>query len=444
MAVWQEKLCRLVESRWFMLAQLLFACVSTTFSLEHYAIPVFILTILVVLIISPNFLDILLPILLVNALAFRTTGQDAMLLRHVWMAVPAVIAIILHFALHRHRLSVGKSFWPLLAVSAALLLGGMGTITKAEYFNPGALYYTVFLGIGMVFFYLWMRSSVFSTDVYDAKDRLMEILCFMGVYAAFIIWEHAIRTWVAFGEMQVPIAPNDLCELLMFAIPAAFYFAVKKYCFIFLGFCLYFSMIPARSLSALFFGAILVAFCLWYIFCYRSSYRVLTTLITVFCLGAAIFIAWRAGLLTPDGFESFFLEEENGRLPLFRRALDQFFANPIFGGGMGAKSDSSSFMGIPWTHNYILQIMGSTGIVGLLAYGYQMVVRVRLALSRVDHFRMAAFLSYLGIFLISMLQPGEFCPMPYELLAVCLFVFLELTEEGDTSAGSLNEAYFAS
>ena len=101
-------------------------------------------------------------------------------------------------------------------------------------------------------------------------------------------------------------------------------------------------------------------------------------------------------------------------------------------------------MGILWTHNYFLQIMGSMGIVGLLAYGYQLVVRARLVFARIDRFRMAVFLSYLGIFSISMLQPGEFCPMPYELLTVALFVFLEFTENGDVSARSLNNAYFAS
>ena len=444
MVAFQEKLCRAVESRWLMVAFALFACISTAFSLEHYAIPVFILSMLVILIISPNFLDIMLPLLLLNALAFRTTGQNAMLMRHVWMAVPVVIAIVLHFVLHRRRLSVGKSFWPLLAVSAALLLGGLGSITAAEYFNLGSLYYTVFLGLGMVFFYLWMRSGIFSTDVYDAKDRLMEILLLMGVYAAFIIWEHAIRTWIAFGEMQAPVAPNDLCELLMFAIPAAFYFAVKNYGFLFLGLGLYFSMLPAHSLSAAFFGAILLIACLVYIFCYRPTCRIATVLITTFCGIGAMLVAWHGKLLTPEGFEAFFLKEENGRLPLFRYAMDQIMANPVFGGGIGAKSDHAAFMGILWTHNYFLQIMGSMGIVGLLAYGYQLVVRARLVFARIDRFRMAVFLSYLGIFSISMLQPGEFCPMPYELLTVALFVFLEFTENGDVSARSLNNAYFAS
>ena len=103
-----------------------------------------------------------------------------------------------------------------------------------------------------------------------------------------------------------------------------------------------------------------------------------------------------------------------------------------------------TFMGYPWAHNYILQILGSMGLVGAVAYGYQMVVRVRLLFARIDRFRMAVMLCYLGIFSISMLQPGEFCPMPYELLTVCLFVFLEMTERGDVPTRSLDKTYFAS
>ena len=56
---------------------------------------------------------------------------------------------------------------------------------------------------------------------------------------------------------------------------------------------------------------------------------------------------------------------------------------------------------------------------------------------------LAFFMSYIGLLLMSQLNPGEFCPMPYELLVVCLFVFLELTEDGEVPARSLDQAYFS-
>ena len=69
------------------------------------------------------------------------------------------------------------------------------------------------------------------------------------------------------------------------------------------------------------------------------------------------------------------------------------------------------------------------GIIGVLAYGYQLYERGKLIFSHPDPFRLAAGLSYLGLFLISMLQPGEFCPMPYAMMAVMIFTVLEVSEE---------------
>ena len=110
---------------------------------------------------------------------------------------------------------------------------------------------------------------------------------------------------------------------------------------------------------------------------------------------------------------------------LFKKAWENFLSHPLFGVGMGAGNTGESVLNGFWTHNYFLQILGSMGMLGALAYGYQLFVRVRLALAHPSALRLIVFLSYLGIFLASMLQPGEFCPMPYELLAVGLFVILE-------------------
>ena len=38
-------------------------------------------------------------------------------------------------------------------------------------------------------------------------------------------------------------------------------------------------------------------------------------------------------------------------------------------------------------------------------------------------------LSYLGILLMSQVNPGEFCPIPYGMITVILFIFLENGED---------------
>ena len=39
--------------------------------------------------------------------------------------------------------------------------------------------------------------------------------------------------------------------------------------------------------------------------------------------------------------------------------------------------------------------------------------------------------SYLGILLMSQVNPGEFCPLPFELLTVLLFILQERRLEND-------------
>ena len=73
----------------------------------------------------------------------------------------------------------------------------------------------------------------------------------------------------------------------------------------------------------------------------------------------------------------------------------------------------------------IPQIIGSLGIVGVLGFGYQIYGRVRMILSRFSPFVLCLALSYVGVFLMSQVNPGELCPLPYELLVVFFFVLME-------------------
>ena len=61
----------------------------------------------------------------------------------------------------------------------------------------------------------------------------------------------------------------------------------------------------------------------------------------------------------------------------------------------------------------------------MLAYGYQAFGRFKIWLKTKDPQNTALFLSYVGLLLMSQVNPGEFCPLPYEFLAVMIFVLLE-------------------
>ena len=108
--------------RGFMIGLTAACALVVAFSAELLFIPVLILLFDVIFVVSKNFLDALLPILLLNAMALHAGTMEVALFPYAWLAIPTVIALVLHFLLYPVRIQIGKSFWGLVAVSVALLL----------------------------------------------------------------------------------------------------------------------------------------------------------------------------------------------------------------------------------------------------------------------------------------------------------------------------------
>ena len=264
----------------------------------------------------------------------------------------------------------------------------------------------------------------------------MEILYCLGLFCAFFMVEQGVRMLLCYGKLGAYVGANDICIFVLFSLPAFFYFARRHYIHFYIGAFLVGCMALTYSITGAFVGGILAVVGLFYLWFYAPSRRLITGINAVLVFIGVAVIVWRFELYDAEKLKELFFAEENGRVQLLQTAWQGFLKNPVFGSGLGNLEgyDSSlvSGLAIPWTHNYFVQIIGTMGIVGALAYGFQMVVRARLALVRRTPFRVAVAISYLGIFLISMFQPGEFCPMPYQMMAVLFFVFLEMTEQDDT------------
>lgn len=430
-----DKIRAAINSPRATVAYFLLAALTVTLSIEQYVIPLWILWLLFVLLIEKNFLSIFFPMLLLNAFALRTAGHDLALMRHVWLIVPVLAAISLHFVIHYRKFVRGRQFWSHVALSVALVLGGAFSISAKEYFSADALYYVGLLGPGMLFFYLWFRNSLEDAGAYDIKEKLMESLYGLGFFCFYSIVDQAIRNLLAHGTVNVPyIWGNDISVLMLFAIPAALYYARGRYAHLISAF-LFVAVLPlTRSYAGILVGCGMLVLSLGYLAFYRKKTRALTlSLLGGLCLAgiaAFVFLCVRAG-----GLSALFRAEENGRLSLLAEAWRNFCASPVFGAGLGEKGDAEvHFLAIKWTHNYLMQIVGSLGLVGVAAYGYQMYLRARLALAKRDAFTVAATLTYLSLFFVSMLQPGEFCPMPYATMAVMIFTVLEINAEKEKNA----------
>ena len=116
------------------------------------------------------------------------------------------------------------------------------------------------------------------------------------------------------------------------------------------------------------------------------------------------------------------------RWALLAQAWKDFRQHPLLGIGLGSQKNAALFTGVPGSmvfyHNAAAQVLGSMGLAGAAAYGLLLVRRVRLLLRGGDACLMLGMF-YLGMLLVSMTNPGLFCPLPNAALTVLAFAVLE-------------------
>ena len=78
-----------------------------------------------------------------------------------------------------------------------------------------------------------------------------------------------------------------------------------------------------------------------------------------------------------------------------------------------------------WYHSSPFQVIGSFGIVGIAAYGYIFVARIVYFARRNTLTNKFIFIAYIGMQLMSLVNPGLFSPVPYLLMMTLLFVIMD-------------------
>ena len=75
-----------------------------------------------------------------------------------------------------------------------------------------------------------------------------------------------------------------------------------------------------------------------------------------------------------------------------------------------------------WYHCSVLQVIGSFGLIGIVAYSYQMIERLKLFKSRNSLFGKSVFFSFLSLEFMSLVNPGVFSPLYLFYLTVLLII----------------------
>ena len=226
--------------------------------------------------------------------------------------------------------------------------------------------------------------------------------------------------------------------MLLISLPAVSYFAARdRRHFLAVAF-LYFMMLMTGSRSGLIFGTAMLLLCLAYVYYCNPERRAVYRRVGLISLvpAVALLIALVPRLFASRMVDGALISPDDSRYTFFIQGLLDFVKNPLFGCGLGSMHNAPIFLGVEgsivWYHNLIAQILGSMGLVGAVGYGWLFYDRVRLLWRKRSRTTLAFALAYFAMLLISMTNPGMFCPMPNALLMVAMFVVVE--RQPDTAA----------
>ena len=434
---------RLFLNRYFFL--FLF-CLATGFVVtenEVLGAIVFIGIICLALLFCEDILATTLPFLLLCVFVTDCYNSFDIFIQYVWIAVPAVLSILFHFIVYRRKIQIGSSFWGLVAVSIALLCGGIGMISAKDYFRVGTLYYTIFLGIGMVVAYLLLKSQMCVKRPYDVSKKFLTLLYIMGIFACLVVFlflsEH-VPYLQKYHKVPFWQPSNNISTILMIALPCPFFFASKKPIHLLAAFLMLGCIICTGSRSGCLLGAVeflicLIISCLW-----DKPRRFYYVCILVGMLGVGVTFGEKiVEFSTQIDWENL-INSGEARFQLLERAKNLFFKNPIFGHGLGYTGNTDIYNPVEgameWYHMMIPQVVAGMGIVGTIAYLFQFFLQARcvwLPLRKNAEIEKKGLIltlasCYLGVLMMSQINPGLFCPLPYTLIATLIFALIDGNE----------------
>lgn len=375
---------------------------------------------------------------------------------YIPVTVTVVAGFIFHMIHYRRPIYIGKSFYGLVATSAAVLLSGIATpLATRDYTSLAAVYHIIGLSVGLILLYLLFAFNRREDRGYDPMQYFLWSMFYLGLLCAAVIFSEFLQWLIQAIDKGKSLRAyifeytngftyrNTIATLLIMCFPAAFYLAKQRkrllaqLFFMLSALLLFGAIVLSSARTAWLCGIVLLFLCFGY-YLYKNPFRIgkyiaplLFLLLCALCiypirvpLLAILRSRLSQGLINPN----------EARIVLISRSFRDFLAHPLFGVGISSTINADVYSNkgcICWYHMYFPQLWGSMGLLGVGTYLYQLFVRAKLILADHSSEGTALGLIYLGLFLYSQTDVGEFAPIPYAVITVLLFVLLEKKPKKD-------------
>ena len=305
------------------------------------------------------------------------------------------------------------------------------------------------MGFAMLLIYCYLYAKIEVDKEHSLIEGLTSLMVIVGLFASFMVLMHYIINIdlvLEKGGIFFIRWRNNASTILMLATPFAFLMGNKKPHATIFAFIFYMAMLLTGSRGGMVFGSIEMVMCIVMFVLYDRRRRLAYAIICgCVVFGALIFAPQIVGFLNNtlvrllDVLNDFLLggaeADLETRVKHYARGVEDFFNRPIFGTGLGYMGNRDIFKNkagaLCWYHCEPIQIAASFGVVGIAAFVYQFIKRMSLIWKKATLFNMTIFLSYFSLEMMSLVNPGILCPMPYLLLIILYLIIVEKCDDGE-------------
>ena len=370
----------------------------------------------------------------------------------IWWILPPFIASLVYNFLHWPiRLRKSACWKSLLAVSIACAAGGVGIISAKEYFSLYGFMYGFGLGGGMLLASVLYGTNLARPRSYDVCARFSRMLYCVGIFTGLVVVNYYIWHFSesVSGDFILYIHfRNYLTTMLILALPMPFRLLKSSRIHVVSILFIYTALLLTGSRSGLVFGTLILFTAAYFTFMQGKKLGRRSILLIVLSCAAASVLIFVLGqtVLNSRLVDGTLFPMTDSRIMFLKQSVLDFLSNPLTGIGIANMRNSKIFLGVGgsmvWYHNYFAQIVGSMGLVGIFAYGW--LLRDRFGYLRTLHLSGESMLAlaYLGMLMVSMTNPGEFCPLPNEFLIVLLFDVAECVRASHMEATVSDETSY--
>ncbi len=437
-----SKLCKRIEkffsSDFYFLTLIL--CMIIPFAFKKYFVGLWIISIIgcFALVFSKNLMPFFAAFLFASMSVFemhRASYQE--IFSAIYIAIPLVISFVFHLIAYPiKKYKPSKTFFCQLAVSVAITIAGIGATNAKEYFAISTVYFTLFLGFGLLGILVLLDVYTYDTSEYDVSVYFSKTMFFIGL-TIILMWLCAIfQDLPSMGnEFKFPYRQwkNNVGNFMLISIPCTLYYGTQKkrsWMYFILAAIQFLAVVMSLSRGSMIMAIALAPFeiILFFIAIKNKTQRIINLSILGVILTIAIVSLFVNDMYVLKFIEkSLHISEGEARWKLFKTGIDNFRRYPIFGIGLGYQNHDVHHlndMSIFWYHSTPIQIVASMGIIGVICYAYQFFVRMIILLKR-NYFNLFMLIAFLGFEGYSCVNTGDFSPIPFAALIVMMFVVCE-------------------